>query len=147
MLVYGTPILATRVLVDLFSRNVGRNTCFLNMFRVCRGCCVWGVQPYYVAPQVLEGRYDYRCDAWSLGVILYILLCGFPPFYGDTDAEVLAQVKAGAYSFAGPEWRRVSDEGKDLIRKLLKINPDVNTLLCLMDCTLLLKVYVLCMRL
>ena len=82
-------------------------------------------QPYYVAPQVLEGRYDFRCDAWSLGVILYILLCGFPPFYGDTDAEVLAQVKAGAYSFAGPEWRRVSDEGKDLIRKLLKINPDV----------------------
>ncbi|CDJ52516.1 CAM kinase, CDPK family, putative [Eimeria brunetti] len=80
--------------------------------------------PYYVAPQVLEGRYDARCDAWSLGVILYILLCGFPPFYGDTDAEVLAQVKAGAYSFAGPEWRRVSDEGKDLIRKLLKINPD-----------------------
>ncbi|XP_026192344.1 calcium-dependent protein kinase 2 [Cyclospora cayetanensis] len=80
--------------------------------------------PYYVAPQVLEGRYDFRCDAWSLGVILYILLCGFPPFYGDTDAEVLAQVKAGSYSFAGPEWRRVSDEGKDLIRKLLKINPD-----------------------
>ncbi|KAL8438220.1 hypothetical protein ACSSS7_000357 [Eimeria intestinalis] len=80
--------------------------------------------PYYVAPQVLEGRYDFRCDAWSLGVILYILLCGFPPFYGDTDAEVLAQVKTGAYSFAGPEWRRVSDEGKDLIRKLLKINPD-----------------------
>ncbi|CDI76498.1 CAM kinase, CDPK family, putative [Eimeria acervulina] len=101
VLVYGTPMLAIRVLVDLFARN-----------------------PYYVAPQVLEGRYDYRCDAWSLGVILYILLCGFPPFYGDTDAEVLAQVKAGAYSFAGPEWRRVSDEGKDLIRKLLKINPD-----------------------
>lgn len=82
-----------------------------------------------MAPQVLEGRYDYRCDAWSLGVILYILLCGFPPFYGDTDAEVLAQVKAGAYSFAGPEWRRVSDEGKDLIRKLLKINPDVSAVL------------------
>ena len=88
------------------------------------------LQPYYVAPQVLEGKYDFRCDAWSLGVILYILLCGFPPFYGDTDAEVLAQVKAGAYSFAGPEWKRVSDEGKDLIRKLLKINPDVRGAVC-----------------
>ncbi|PFH36004.1 calcium-dependent protein kinase CDPK2A [Besnoitia besnoiti] len=79
--------------------------------------------PYYVAPQVLQGKYDYRCDAWSLGVILYILLCGYPPFYGETDAEVLTKVKAGVFSFSGPEWKRVSEEAKDLICQLIKINP------------------------
>lgn len=79
-----------------------------------------------MAPQVLQGKYDCRCDAWSLGVILYILLCGYPPFYGETDAEVLTKVKAGVFSFSGPEWKRVSEEAKDLIRQLIKINPAVS---------------------
>lgn len=79
--------------------------------------------PYYVAPQVLQGKYDFRCDAWSLGVILYILLCGYPPFYGETDAEVLAKVKTGVFSFSGPEWKRVSEEAKELIRHLINLNP------------------------
>mmetsp|Transcript_16402 Transcript_16402/g.39361 ORF Transcript_16402/g.39361 Transcript_16402/m.39361 type:complete len:513 (+) Transcript_16402:223-1761(+) len=79
--------------------------------------------PYYVAPQVLAGKYDETCDLWSCGVIMYILLCGYPPFYGDTDADVLAKVRLGNYSFNAPDWKNISEDAKDLIRKLLKMHP------------------------
>eukprot|EP01066_Platyproteum_vivax_P002571 Platyproteum_vivax@DN1314_c0_g1_i1.p1 len=79
--------------------------------------------PYYVAPQVLAGKYDESCDLWSAGVIMYILLCGYPPFYGETDADVLSKVRLGTYTFNQPDWRHVSDDAKDLIRKLLKMQP------------------------
>ncbi|CEM35351.1 unnamed protein product [Vitrella brassicaformis CCMP3155] len=79
--------------------------------------------PYYVAPQVLQGKYDYACDTWSAGVIMYILLCGYPPFHGDTDAEILQKVKAGKFKFNEADWKNVSGEAKDLIRKLLTFNP------------------------
>ncbi|KAF4668452.1 hypothetical protein FOL46_001949 [Perkinsus olseni] len=75
--------------------------------------------PYYVSPQVLRGEYNESCDLWSCGVIMYILLCGYPPFHGDTDAEILARVKAGKYSFPDEDWKNVSTDAKDLIRKLL----------------------------
>jgi len=79
--------------------------------------------PYYVAPQVLLGHYTEAADMWSCGVIMYVLLCGYPPFSGETDAEVLAKVKLGKYSFHPQDWRHVSDEAKDIIRKLLALNP------------------------
>uniref|UniRef100_K3WYN0 Protein kinase domain-containing protein n=1 Tax=Globisporangium ultimum (strain ATCC 200006 / CBS 805.95 / DAOM BR144) TaxID=431595 RepID=K3WYN0_GLOUD len=71
--------------------------------------------PYYIAPEVLGRHYDKSCDLWSIGVITYILLCGYPPFYGDTDPEIFASVRAGRYDFDSPEWTQVSNEAKDLI--------------------------------
>merc|ERR1712151_640851 len=79
--------------------------------------------PYYVAPQVLAGKYDHMSDLWSCGVIMFVLLCGYPPFFGDTDAEVLSKVRLGNFSFNASDWKNVSDHAKNLIRMLLKMNP------------------------
>jgi calcium-dependent protein kinase len=79
--------------------------------------------PYYIAPEVLGRHYDKSCDLWSIGVITYILLCGYPPFYGDTDPEIFASVRAGRYDFDSPEWTNVSAEAKDLISRLLLLDP------------------------
>ena len=53
---------------------------------------------YYIAPEVLTGQYDEKCDIWSIGVILYILLSGEPPFPGETDTEIISKVKKGKYN-------------------------------------------------
>lgn len=79
--------------------------------------------PLYIAPEVLNNNYNEKCDLWSCGVILYIMLCGSPPFTGETDDEIYANVKRGMYSFDEPEWDYVSSDAKDLIRKLL--NKDI----------------------
>jgi len=54
---------------------------------------------------------------------MYVVLCGYPPFYGDTDADVLSKVRLGNYSFNAADWKNISDDAKNLIRSLLKINP------------------------
>merc|ERR1719327_2474107 len=79
--------------------------------------------PYYVAPQVLAGKYDHLSDLWSCGVIMYVLLCGYPPFFGETDAEVLSKVRLGNFSFNATDWKNISEDAKNLIRMLLKMNP------------------------
>merc|ERR1712176_301778 len=79
--------------------------------------------PYYVAPQVLAGKYDHQSDLWSCGVIMFVLLCGYPPFYGETDADVLSKVRLGNFSFNAADWKNVSEDAKNLIRMLLKMNP------------------------
>eukprot|EP00914_Ancora_sagittata_P011954 GHVO01023177.1.p1 GENE.GHVO01023177.1~~GHVO01023177.1.p1 ORF type:complete len:548 (-),score=88.06 GHVO01023177.1:70-1713(-) len=78
---------------------------------------------YYIAPEVLRKKYDEKCDIWSCGVILYILLCGYPPFGGQTDQEILRRVEKGKYAFDPPEWTKVSEEVKDLIRQMLIYDP------------------------
>mmetsp|Transcript_39460 Transcript_39460/g.69400 ORF Transcript_39460/g.69400 Transcript_39460/m.69400 type:complete len:557 (+) Transcript_39460:51-1721(+) len=79
--------------------------------------------PYYTAPQVLDGRYDESCDNWSCGVIMYVLLCGQPPFMGKTDVEVWQKIRRGNFAFQAKAWEKVSDDAKNLIRGLLKFNP------------------------
>ena len=74
---------------------------------------------YYLAPEVIEGEYSEKCDVWSLGVIMCILLSGEPPFNGETDVEVVERIKIGDYSLDGPVWDQVSDQAKNLIEHLL----------------------------
>lgn len=76
--------------------------------------------PYYIAPEVLARKYDKECDLWSIGVVAYVLLCGYPPFYGDTDAEIFSSVKKGEFDFPSPDWDDISSQGKHFIRSLLK---------------------------
>ncbi len=78
---------------------------------------------YYIAPEVLENNYSYKCDSWSCGVIMYILLSGYPPFDGTSDQEIMQKVKSGKFSFDKKVWASTSQEAKNLIAKLLNINP------------------------
>ena len=80
--------------------------------------------PGYVAPEVLKNEpYNKAVDMWSLGVILYILLCGFPPFYHESTAALYKQIKKGQYDFPSPYWDEISDSAKDLVRALLTVDP------------------------
>eukprot|EP00301_Raphidiophrys_heterophryoidea_P014003 c2163_g1_i1.p1 GENE.c2163_g1_i1~~c2163_g1_i1.p1 ORF type:complete len:1333 (+),score=289.23 c2163_g1_i1:145-4143(+) len=88
--------------------------------------CLLAGTPEYAAPEVLSRRpYGYACDMWSLGVILYIMLCGFPPFYGRSPQEVIEKVKAGSYTFPAKHWASISPAARDLVRKLLEINAEL----------------------
>ena len=75
---------------------------------------------YYMAPEVLSGEYTEKCDVWSLGVILYIMLCGIPPFSGRTDDEIASQILNAQLSFTHPNWKNVSQEARMLIISMLK---------------------------
>ena len=81
---------------------------------------------YFVAPEVVskEEGYTEKCDMWSLGVILYMLLCGEPPFFGKTDQEIVERVVAGTYDFSNFRWGLVSSRAKDLVKKLLVLDAD-----------------------
>ena len=79
--------------------------------------------PYYIAPEVLKRDYTLKCDIWSIGVIAYILLCGYPPFYGDNDREIFRRVSAGKFNFPSPEWDHISDGAKAFCKALLSLDP------------------------
>ena len=78
---------------------------------------------YYIAPEVLDRNYTEKCDLWSCGVIMYILLTGRPPFGGNTDMEIMQKIKSGKYDLTKYPWGIVSKEAKDLIKDLLQLNP------------------------
>ena len=78
--------------------------------------------PGYVAPEILEGTpYDHRADMWSVGVILYILLGGYPPFIESTQRDLFRKIRRGEYEFHEEYWGTVSSEAKDLISSLLTV--------------------------
>lgn len=81
--------------------------------------------PGYVAPEIIEGKgYGKPVDYWSIGIILYIMLCGFPPFYEDDNAKLFEQIKNCEFEFPSPYWDNISDSAKELIRLLLVKEPE-----------------------
>ncbi|XP_049931410.1 calcium-dependent protein kinase 10-like isoform X2 [Nymphaea colorata] len=79
--------------------------------------------PYYVAPEVLRKHYGPEADVWSAGVIIYILLSGVPPFWAETEQGIFDQVLHGDLDFSMDPWPAISDEAKDLLKKMLTRNP------------------------
>ena len=90
---------------------------------------------YYIAPEVLRGEYNEKCDIWSCGVIFYILLCGYAPFDGEKDEEIHEKILVGEFDFPKEDWSHVSDEAKNLIKKMLTmdVNERVSALETLQD--------------
>uniref|UniRef100_A0AAY4B8Y3 Protein kinase domain-containing protein n=1 Tax=Denticeps clupeoides TaxID=299321 RepID=A0AAY4B8Y3_9TELE len=82
--------------------------------------------PGYVAPEVLAQKpYSKAVDCWSIGVISYILLCGYPPFYDENDAKLFEQILKAEYEFDSPYWDDISDSAKDFIVHLMEKDPKI----------------------
>jgi len=79
----------------------------------------------YLPPDIMLGDYDYKCDVWSLGVCLYISLCGYAPFYTSSGGqkELFNIIQSGKFHFNHDEFKSVSNEAKNLIKKMLVIDP------------------------
>ena len=79
--------------------------------------------PYYIAPEVLRNKYDKSCDLWAVGVIAYILMCGYPPFNGANNDQTHQRVLRGRYYFPAEDWKDVSIEAMDFIHRMLQMDP------------------------
>jgi calcium/calmodulin-dependent protein kinase I len=80
--------------------------------------------PGYIAPEILNRkRYDSSVDIWAFGIVAYILLCGYPPFYDENQAALFAKIKAGKYEFEEQYWEKISSSAKELISGCLVVDP------------------------
>lgn len=77
-----------------------------------------------MAPEIIKGSYNEKCDIWSVGVILYILLCGKPPFNSGSDEGIMAKVRLGKYDFNYPEFKHVSEKCINFIKRLMEVDVD-----------------------
>eukprot|EP00928_Gymnodinium_smaydae_P100458 TRINITY_DN9860_c0_g1_i2.p1 TRINITY_DN9860_c0_g1~~TRINITY_DN9860_c0_g1_i2.p1 ORF type:complete len:599 (-),score=111.32 TRINITY_DN9860_c0_g1_i2:66-1862(-) len=105
-----------------------------NTFKLCdfgfaahdrgQGLCDRLGSPDTVAPEVLDqtGRYGVAVDIWSLGVLVYMMLAARPPFFGQTDADVLSKVKVGSFNMAGPLWETISSHPKEFLKSTINIS-------------------------
>ena len=76
-----------------------------------------------MAPEVLSGKYDEKCDLWSCGVICYILLCGYPPINSKNEKELIEKIQEAKYEFDPMEWDAISDLAKDFVKCCLEKDP------------------------
>ncbi len=84
----------------------------------------WGLQPTFVAPEILKNiPHDQSSDLWSVGVVVYILLVGYPPFMKETQNELFQQIRTGSWDFVDEDWEHISAEAKELVSKLLVVDP------------------------
>lgn len=79
--------------------------------------------PYYIAPEVLVSKHGPACDIWSTGVLMYIMLCGYLPFTGESPNQVCAKIIKGKLRMDQPEWEYCSEESKNLLKQMLVVNP------------------------
>jgi len=77
-----------------------------------------------MSPEVIAGNYNEKCDVWALGVLLYILVCGRPPFAGANDKETMKKISKGKFEFKWEGWENISTDCKDLITQILDVNVD-----------------------
>ena len=80
--------------------------------------------PYYVAPEVLKGNYNEKCDVWSIGAMTYLLLCGQYPFNGNSDKEIFDNILYSNINFNSPKWNKISNNAKSFVKLCLEKNPD-----------------------
>jgi len=79
---------------------------------------------FYCSPEIVKDRYDFECDEWACGIMMYILLTGYPPFVGDTEEEVFQNILENEVDLNVPELKNISESCKDLINKLLNKDPN-----------------------
>eukprot|EP00488_Nonionellina_sp_1-RS-2012_P002075 TRINITY_DN376_c0_g1_i1.p1 TRINITY_DN376_c0_g1~~TRINITY_DN376_c0_g1_i1.p1 ORF type:complete len:121 (+),score=29.50 TRINITY_DN376_c0_g1_i1:381-743(+) len=80
--------------------------------------------PHYVAPEIISGKeYDCKCDSWSLGVMLYIMLVGYQPFRADSLNQIYTKIALGKFDFKSKRWNKVSKEAKHMVRCLMEVDP------------------------
>lgn len=80
--------------------------------------------PTYVAPEILKNcPYDQSADMWSVGVIIYVLICGYPPFVDENQSVLFQKIRVGDWQFHDKAWGSISKEAKEMIKRLLVVNP------------------------